>query len=100
MTHKVCTTGKFSASRWPLVTPGTKLWKYMMCDGFSTIFQDLLGNLSLIFDLVFSVFWEGGPMHVVSDTVCSVVHLTLSLQVDKNNSFLQEDLLVYLSVPA
>lgn len=91
MTHKVCTISKFSASGWSLVTPSTKLWKYMnfpdLYDGFSIIFQELLENLSLIFDLVFSVSWEGGPVYVVSDTVWSVVHLTLSVQVDKNNSF-------------
>lgn len=104
MTHEVCTISKFSASGWSPVTPSTKLWKYMnspdLYDGFLIIVREFLGNLSLIFDLLLSVFWEGSPVHGVSDTVCSLVHLTLSLQVGKSNSFLQEGLLIYLSVPA
>lgn len=34
-------------------------------DGFSIIFQEFLGNLSRIFYVIFSVFWEGSHLCVV-----------------------------------
>lgn len=65
MTHKVCTTSKFSASGWSLVTPSTKLWKYMnspgLYDGFSVIFRALLGNLFLTLIYYFPCFGRAAP---------------------------------------
>lgn len=91
MTHKVCTIPKFIAGGRFLVTPSTRLWKYMslseLCDWFSIIFRVLRESMSDILFNIACVLGGQPPARSVA-TVCSVVHFTVCLsRFTKINSF-------------